>query len=295
MRIMNDTIKLSTNGLEKTSKLASTELCVSYGRTGIGGRKENQDSFGGSCVGDNVVLTVCDGMGGMNGGQTASKIAKIEIVETMVETPVDEWNEEAVRKAVIAANEAVYQRALHEPALRGMGTTATVLLLTPEAAYLTHIGDSRIYLLRNGKKVFRTFDHSKVFEMVEQKILTEEQARCSSFSNIITQALGIRPEVKPKVEKIPYKKGDRFILCCDGIWNCEPENVIIDYFKSERHTDKEVDFLTEKVNGIGIANGGNHDNLTAIVADMNINSKFQHSPIDKIKKFFSKGLAYRKK
>lgn len=273
---MNDNIKISSVGLEEAKLIASTNLCDAFGRTGIGGRKENQDNYTGMSVGNNVILTVCDGMGGMNGGQTASRIAVTEIAQTLAEFPIEELGENAIYKAVDAANAAIYRRALNDPPLRGMGTTATVLVLTPEAAYLTHVGDSRIYQLRKGKKEFRTFDHSKVFEMVAQNMMTEEQARQSSFSNIITRALGIRPKVDMVVEKIPYKKGDRFILCCDGIWNTLPEPEMMKLFLAKSATKEEVEYLTETVNGIGEQRGGDHDNLTAIVVDVKQKSTYQY-------------------
>ena len=263
-------------GLEEAKLIASTNLCDAFGRTGIGGRKENQDNYTGMSVGNNVILTVCDGMGGMNGGQTASRIAVTEIAQTLAEFPIEELGENAIYKAVDAANAAIYRRALNDPPLRGMGTTTTVLVLTSEAAYLTHVGDSRIYQLRNGKKKFRTFDHSKVFEMVAQNMMTEEQARQSSFSNIITRALGIRPKVEMTVEKIPYKKGDRFILCCDGIWNTLPEPEMMKLFLAKSAAKEEVEYLTETVNGIGEQRGGDHDNLTAIVVDMKQKSTYQY-------------------
>lgn len=274
---MTTTAKKSDRGLEKAAKLANTKLCIAYGRTGIGGRFENQDAFGGATAGQNVILTVCDGMGGMNGGQTASLIAATEIVHTVLDVPPGKWNQTTIQKAVSNANAAIYRKSVAEPHLRGMGTTATILMITPEAAFLTHIGDSRIYLLRKGKKIFRTFDHSRVFEMVSQNMMTEEQARTSSFSNVITKALGIRPTLDSTVEKIPYKTGDRFILCCDGIWNSTPEPEMIGFFNHEKITYNEVDYLTETVNGIGIDNGGQHDNLTAIVADMLFDSEYQYS------------------
>lgn len=274
---MNITHKISDMGLEALQKLADTQLCIAYGSTGIGGRSENQDSFGGAFRGENVILTVCDGMGGMNGGQTASRIAATEIIQTVLESSVEKWNQDLIAQAISNANAAIYRKSVNEPQLRGMGTTATVLMLTPVAAYLSHVGDSRIYQLRKGKKIFRTFDHSRVFEMVSQKMMTEEQARTSSFSNVITRALGIRPTVEMTVEKIPYKRGDRFILCCDGIWNCKPENEMLDFFNKKDLPSEEVRFLTETVNGIGIDNGGNHDNLTAIVTDTLKDSEYQYS------------------
>lgn len=282
----------SEQGLDNATLLAHTESCIAYGRTGIGGRSENQDAYGGWTLNGNVILTVCDGMGGMNGGQTASRIAATEIIQTVLQQPVEKWNQELVAAAVNNANSAVYRKSVAEPQLRGMGTTATVLMLTPEAAYLTHIGDSRVYQLRDRKKVFRTFDHSKVFEMVAQKMMTEEQARTSSFSNVITRALGIRPTVEMTVEKLPYKKGDRFVLCCDGVWNCLPESEMINLFIEKDTAPAEVRYLTESVNGIGVENGDSHDNLTAIIADMMKSSRYQYSlfkPLKNVwKSIFSK-------
>lgn len=274
---MSNIYNKSEAGLEAPQKIADTRICIAVGQSGIGGRSENQDFYGGAFKGDCVILTVCDGMGGMNGGQTASRIAVAEILQTAYDTPQSKWGPKLIEKAVGNANAAIYRKSVAEPSLRGMGTTTTVLMLTPEAAFLTHVGDSRIYQLRKGKKVFRTFDHSRVFEMVAQNMISEEQARTSSFSNVITRALGIRPSVEMKVEKVPYRKGDRFILCCDGIWNCEPEPQILEYFSKEDLPLREVKFLCATVNGIGEGTGGNHDNLTAIVADMSSNSEYQYS------------------
>lgn len=284
-----DEVKLiepSSYGLENTQRIASVALCDAYGRSGIGGRAENQDSYSGLCVGENIILTVCDGMGGMNGGQTASSIAANEIVQSLAKVPSEKMGKESLMEALEVANAAIYQKALEEPPLRGMGTTATILVLTPFAAYVTHIGDSRIYQLRKGKKIFRTFDHSRVFEMVAQKMMTEEQARQSSFSNIITRALGIRPKIEASIEMIPYKKGDRFVLCCDGVWNSEPENEIIRFFNEQQKTDEAVSVLMEKINGLGEQRGGNHDNLTVIIADMKKNSKYQYGWFKRIKRRF---------
>lgn len=278
----------SDTGLGEVKLLADTDLCIAYGQSGIGGRPENQDSFGGGALKKNVILTVCDGMGGMNGGQTASRIAAIEILQTILSAPLEKWSQDLIYAAVKNANSAIYRKSVSEPRLRGMGTTATVLMLTPEAAFVTHIGDSRVYQLRNRKKVFRTYDHSKVFDMVSQKMMTEEQARTASYSNVITKALGIRPSVEMTVEKLPYKRGDRFVLCCDGIWNCLPEAEMLGLFEEKNVTVDEVRFLTQKVNGIGIDNGGGHDNLTTIIADIMEDSEYQYNIFDHLKKTWRK-------
>ncbi|MGM9869127.1 MAG: PP2C family protein-serine/threonine phosphatase [Sodaliphilus sp.] len=257
--------------------IADNNLCCACGQSGIGGRKENQDTYGGVGNPDKVILTVCDGMGGAAGGQTASGIAVREIIAHLCMIPAQEITVESVKEAIQQANEAIYQHAAEVPQLREMGTTATVLVITQKAAFVAHVGDSRIYRIRKGKKAFRTFDHSKVFEMVQQGIITEEQARQSSFSNIITRALGIRPTVEPDAAEIPYKKGDRFILCCDGIWNTEPEPDIIKLFAIKDSTQNVVKHVTATVNDKGIERGCEHDNLTIIMAEMKQNSELQQS------------------
>ena len=270
--------------VDEVKLISNNDMCYACGQTGIGGRKENQDTYGGYANGNFVILTVCDGMGGMAGGKTASYIAVSEIIKNLAEITNDKIIE-AIQKAVENSNKAIYQRASEEPSLRGMGTTATILVLTSSAAFFTHIGDSRIYQLRKKKKIFRTFDHSRVFEMVSQGILTEEQARQHGNSNVITRALGIRPNVDFQVEKIPYKKGDRFILCCDGIWNTEPEKKMLELFVSTNSPETTIRQLTDYVNSKGIERGCDHDNLTAIIADMKQKSDYQYNTFHYIKVF----------
>lgn len=262
--------------VDKLQTIADNGLCHACGQSGIGGRTENQDTYGGIADGDLVVLTVCDGMGGMAGGQTASNTAVREIIKQLTSSPTDQINANIVRRAVEQANEAIYRYAEQTPQLRGMGTTATVAVITPQALYLAHVGDSRIYLLRKGKKAFRTTDHSRVFEMVMQGVMTEEQARQSSFSNIITRALGARPFVEVDTHTLPYKKGDRLVLCSDGIWNTAPENDILDLLLTDGSVQEAVEHTTTFVNNAGYKNGCEHDNLTIIMAEMKSQSNFQY-------------------
>lgn len=274
---MDANLNIQKPVVDKLQLIVDNALCCACGQSGIGGRKENQDTYGGIGGDDIVILTVCDGMGGMAGGQTASNIAVREIIKFLSVIPADKIGIEDVRNAVQHANEAIYRHAVEVPQLRGMGTTATVVVITKAAAHVAHVGDSRIYLIRKEKKAFRTFDHSRVFEMVQQGMMTEEQARQSSFSNIITRALGIRPTVDVEVNTIPYKKGDRFILCCDGIWNTESEQDMLKLFIKKAPTQEVVENITKNVNNKGIERGCEHDNLTIIMADMKKNSDFQYS------------------
>jgi len=274
---MEEKINRTSPQVDPAQTISNGELCHACGQSGIGGRKENQDNYAGIDLQDAVILTVCDGMGGMAGGQTASYIAATEIISSLTKTSLDSKVTDAIRVAVENANNAIYQRAVEDPPLRGMGTTTTVVVITKKAAYLTHVGDSRIYLMRKGKKVYRTFDHSKVFEMVSQGMMSEEQARQSSFSNVITRALGIRPQVEMEIVTLPYKKGDRFILCCDGIWNIQPEAEMLKLFVDKDNPEDAVKHLTGYVNSKGIERGGDYDNLTAIIADMKCDSEYQYS------------------
>jgi protein phosphatase len=148
----------------------------------------------------------------------------------------------------------------------------TALLFTEFSAFIAYVGDSRVYQLREGKKIFRTFDHSLVFEMVKKKVISEEQARLSSQSNVILKALGIDNKVDVEIFERPYLKGDRFILCTDGFWGAMPEE---DFIRSVSERDSLDNILVKTANvveGIGRNSGSEYDNLTAAILDMNNNS-----------------------
>lgn len=262
---------------KKEEKGLDTERYTCYGKSMIGGRNENQDSFDYVSAEARLVATVCDGMGGANGGAVASQKAVETITGYFSENHQTETGEEQAAASVKAANDAVYQEAVEKPALRGMGTTATVALIDETAAYIAYAGDSRIYQIRDGKKIFRTFDHSRVFELVKAKRITEEEARLRPDSNVIMRALGIRPEIMVDTAKLPYKKGDRFVLCCDGVWGSMPEKELIRMFSASGTVKDVVESITSAVDDIGKKAGGHHDNLTVIVVEMKVDSKYQPS------------------
>ena len=147
----------------------------------IGGRDENQDSCGITQTDRGLLVLVCDGMGGMAGGATASRMA-VQAITEYVSRPTSEDdiaddNRLTLIKAIQYANQQLLAYTVDHPELKDMGTTVTALLINETKATVAHVGDSRIYQLRGRKKVFRTFDHSMVFEMVKNKVITEEQAR----------------------------------------------------------------------------------------------------------------------
>ena len=241
----------------------------------IGGREENQDSYGFKDTPIGVVVVVCDGMGGLQGGKTASMIAVNTIIGYLSEVERGYNPEAALQEAISHANMAILQAGMNSPALRGMGTTVTAMILSRRCATIAYVGDSRIYQLRGKKKAFRTFDHSMVFEMVKSGVMTEEQARCSSQSNIILQALGIGTEVAPTIHKLPYLENDRFILCTDGFWGAMPEAQFLKYVTKKENIGHMLEDVANRVESAGFATGGHHDNLTAAIVDVKCNSKMK--------------------
>ena len=238
----------------------------------IGGRKENQDSAGIKDTQLGYLVVVCDGMGGMQGGSTASQLAVKTILETVASADKQSNPSMTLIKAIRNANMAIIEEGQNNPELQGMGTTVTALLLTPYSAITAYVGDSRIYQLRDGKKVFRTFDHSMVFEMVKKKVISEEQARLSAQSNVILKALGINPDIEVEVTERPYQKGDKFILCTDGFWGAMPEEDFIRHLSEKSPINKILESTANVVESIGRNSGGEYDNLTAAILEMNNNS-----------------------
>jgi len=259
----------------KLLKIYSDEegLVTAFAESRIGGRRENQDSYGWQDTARGYLVTVCDGMGGGPSGKMASDIAVKEIIAGVCESPADETECNVLIKAVRRANIAIIEAGNRHPECKGMGTTATVLLVTPRAAYVAHVGDSRVYQLRGRRKVFRTFDHSMVFEMVSQGIISEEQARLSAQSNIISRALGVKADVAVDVAELPYERGDRFMLCSDGIHGTMPERDLLRLLTG-RHSSLGtiVDNVATIVDTLGHDTGGQHDNLTIAMIETKANS-----------------------
>lgn len=245
----------------------------------IGGREENQDSCGITRTERGLLVLVCDGMGGMAGGATASRMA-VQTITEFVSRPASEDdiaddNRLTLIKAIQFANRQLLAYAEEHPELKGMGTTVTALLINETKASVAHVGDSRIYQLRGRKKVFRTFDHSMVFEMVKNKVITEEQARLSAQSNIILRAVGLGEELDVEARDLSYRKGDRFFQCTDGIWGALPEKELIRRVAQDQHPKVITESLAMFVNGEGKRQGGRHDNLSAALVITTAPSVFQ--------------------
>lgn len=266
----------------KLTNKSGIQCCIeSY----IGGRSENQDSAGVSETPLGTVVVVCDGMGGMKGGAMASGIAVNTVINDVKSASVDDSPAEVLVAAIKHANAEIIEAAKADSELFGMGTTLTALILNDDCATVSYLGDSRVYQLRGKKKVFRTFDHSLVFQSVRQGIITEEQARLSSQSNIILQALGIKEEIDVEVFELPYLAGDRFLLCTDGFWGAMQEKDIIDMI-AKGNVPEVLKKAALKIDLLGIRQGGHHDNLTAAMFDVNKESKKKAKMTTKIKILF---------
>jgi protein phosphatase len=211
-------------------------------------------------------------MGGMKGGSTASGIAVKTVLNDVMSASADESPAEVLKEAIKHANSEIIKASSIDCELAGMGTTLTAIILNDECATVSYVGDSRVYQLRGKQKVFRTFDHSMVFQSVRQGIITEEQARLSSQSNIILQALGIKEELEVEVYELPYLAGDRFLLCTDGFWGAMPEKELIRLIAKGK-VPEVLKKAALKIDLLGIRQGGQHDNLTAAMFDVKKESK----------------------
>lgn len=189
-------------------------------------RQENQDVCGLVEVPGGILALVLDGMGGVAGGRIAAEVAAEKFAEQFAAlceekkgngpfSPFDIHR--FYSHAVYHANNAVFERSVATPELRGMGTTLSAAYLTPERVYIANIGDSRVYLLRGGKATRLTRDDSFVQEMVDTGKMTEEEARASDRKNLITRALGTAPYVDFHFVEAAVTHGDRILLASDGL------------------------------------------------------------------------------
>ncbi len=159
---------------------------------------------------------VADGMGGHQAGEVASAIAIREFTdEIRGKAPCEETLKAAVRRA----NAAIYAEGERDPLKRGMGTTLTALWYDDENAYLTHVGDSRAYLLRHRALMQLSNDHSLVSELVAMGEITPEQAQHHPQRNLITRALGTGRKTEPDILHLDFQPGDAWFLCSDGLTN----------------------------------------------------------------------------
>jgi protein phosphatase len=165
-----------------------------------------------------VLFAVADGMGGHAGGEVASRLAVEAAVGSWVErgTP-NPWK--SLRQAANAANVAVFDAAMADPALRGMGTTLTLATLAGTEALIAHVGDSRAYLIVDGESRQLTADHSRAREMERIGLVTGDQAAHHPARSVLTRSLGTDPLVQVDLMRVQITRGNVLLLCTDGLWD----------------------------------------------------------------------------
>ena len=234
----------------------------------IGGRPENQDDMAYLDTPLGFLIVVCDGMGGGPGGKTASYIVKQEIAEVLFNCPPQTPRDYALKKAAARAHQSLEEKMMENPALCGMGATFVAALINSQSAVIAHAGDSRLYRLHGKKCLFRTRDHSLVSELVRKKVMTEEDARRSPQANVITRGLGSTNNHVPEIDEIPFKKGDRFVLCTDGIWGAMEHLELLKIFTQPKDIQQLLTELSARVDRIGFSKGGGHDNHTIAMFEL---------------------------
>lgn len=216
-----------------------------------------------------AVLFVADGMGGANAGEVASDLAQASIEEEFKKITVLPGDDQAilsfVKKVIVKAHQNIVQRTLEDPTTAGMGTTAVVCWVVNDKAYVAWSGDSRMYLYREGSEFYPiTDDHSVVWELVKNGQLTAEEARLHENSNIITQSLGDESRApKPDAKMVPLQKGDRVMLCSDGLSGMVSDNMIGGMLSGRLST---MDTCRELIAAANAAGGT--DNITVLLLDV---------------------------
>lgn len=230
---------------------------TSFGsRTDIGClRDHNEDSL----VVTPPLFAVADGMGGHAAGEVASEIAVRVLSELAPEHP----DGEALGRAIEEANRAVIEAAREGRGRQGMGTTMTAAMLEGERLVIAQVGDSRAYLLHQGKLQQLTRDHSLMADMIEAGQLTPEEARTHPQRSVITRALGSDAHLHPDIYEINVETGDRLLICSDGLSGMIFDDQIENTLRRVQDPQRCASQLVNEA----IAAGG-HDNVTVIVADV---------------------------
>ncbi len=226
-------------------------------------RTANEDYFGFYQGVFGSLIIVCDGMGGNKGGALASRLA-VETIKAHFEKLPTAFDEKAELKlALTKADNLLKERACESDELKEMGSTAVVLLIKENLAFTAHIGDSRIYMIRNNQIHQLTKDHSLVQQMVDANIISEEAAKEHPKRNVITRSLGADGSSEPEIaEPFSIFKKDMFVLCTDGLTGYIDENKIFEVVSNntvQASCAKLIDMANER---------GGKDNITVQIVSV---------------------------
>ncbi|HEX9309050.1 MAG TPA: Stp1/IreP family PP2C-type Ser/Thr phosphatase [Anaeromyxobacter sp.] len=240
------------------------------GITDVGQRRDhNEDAFLVDAA--RGLFIVADGMGGHAGGGTASRLA-VETIRNAVAHARENEPErfgaggaddtrvpDLLRQAVEEACAVIYRTAQGEPELAGMGTTVTAVLVDAATAFVAHVGDSRCYLLREGRIYQVSEDHSLVNEQLKAGTISADEAKHSRFKNIITRSVGFEQQVVVDLMGLELDPGDALVVCCDGLSNLVDDAEILSIVE-----ESPLDLAPGRLVALANDRGGD-DNITVIV------------------------------
>jgi protein phosphatase len=236
-------------GTEMTPSLAAATA------THIGDRASNED---GVLISDRLYV-VADGIGGLDNGEIASRTA----IETLASTFAQDATVSGLLHACREANQAVWQQPTASPADAAMGTTLTALAITSDTdAVVVHVGDSRLYRLRDGRILQLTRDHTVSAEMVVAGELSEQDANTHPYQYVLTRAIGLGPDLDIDYAGVSLRPGDRFLLCTDGLFKALPPDAIKAALAAPK-PQAAADILIS-----GAVQHGAEDDVTALVIDI---------------------------
>ena len=235
-------------------------------RTDVGMiRSGNEDNFAVDPNQYRGLFIVADGMGGHAAGEVASEMAvQIVLHELRDIREIDgPAASDTLKTAIRNANRKIHDTTLVEVDKQGMGTTVSVLLINGRRFLIGQVGDSRVYLLREGTLTQLTKDHSYVQEQVDAGFLTPEQARYHPYSNVITRCVGASPEVEPDVYQGEVRMGDIYLVASDGLTSMVDDRRLQQLLLARVAPERKVHSLISEANG-----RGGLDNITAIVVEV---------------------------
>lgn len=238
-------------------------------------RDHNEDAVASDIESGLVVLA--DGMGGYNAGEVASEMAVLSIVADLKEAMLSlepgqidavtgyQMESQLIFESVARANKTIYDISQSNPQCAGMGTTLVVGLFTNNRLLVGHIGDSRMYRMRNGEFKQITEDHSLLQEQIKSGLITPEDAKLSTNKNLVTRALGVDPTVELELHEYPVEVGDIYLLCSDGL-----SDMVEDSDMQSVLTLYELNLELASKQLISMANEhGGKDNISAILVKVN--------------------------
>ncbi len=236
-----------------------------YAKTDIGNARQiNQDAYYISEENDNYKLCIlADGMGGYTGGEVASRLACVSAANYIKENfKNQEYTKEEImeiiKQAMEQANNIVFEKSRQEEELEQMGTTLEICLIYNNRAHIGHIGDSRIYRIRQEFMKKITTDHSYVQKLVKDGTITKEEALTHPKKNMLMKALGCEEEIEPDITVKGFNQGDILLICSDGLTNMIAEQEIANIVKQD--IENAVDNLVKKAKELG-----GYDNITVII------------------------------